>query len=409
MCSAANAPQPHPISKILNRDRLRWSRFGCPFECSFCTIINVQGRKSRFRTPNDLEAIVRANAALGISRFLVTDDNFARNKQWEILLDRLILLKEEGLGVILHVQVDTMAHKIPGFIEKVVAAGGYQIFIGLENVNSDNLEAAKKRQNRIEDYREMILAWKKFPVMIWCGYIIGFPHDTKESVLRDVEVIKRYLAIDNIYFNYLTPLPGSEDHKRQYEAGVWMDPDMNKYSLSDRVSHHLTMSDADWEWVYREIHLRYYDFAHMETILRRNVALGSKQGPKMIKWLVFNRESRTSEGMTIMESGFGRIRRRRQRRPGMAIENPLAFYPKHWFRKIKSIILYAVTYVRLLAIMRRIEADPGRFTYEDAAISPKGTGETDALVASTRTTDYARRRISRRSLVEAKTSELDRM
>ena len=39
---------------------------GCPFECSFCTIINVQGRKSRFRTPDDLEAIVRANAELGI-------------------------------------------------------------------------------------------------------------------------------------------------------------------------------------------------------------------------------------------------------------------------------------------------------------------------------------------------------
>ena len=54
---------------------------GCPFQCSFCTIINVQGRKSRYRTPDDVEAIVRANAAQGITRFFVTDDNFARNKQ----------------------------------------------------------------------------------------------------------------------------------------------------------------------------------------------------------------------------------------------------------------------------------------------------------------------------------------
>jgi radical SAM superfamily enzyme YgiQ (UPF0313 family) len=36
---------------------------GCPFQCSFCTIINVQGRKSRYRTPDDVEAIVRATAA----------------------------------------------------------------------------------------------------------------------------------------------------------------------------------------------------------------------------------------------------------------------------------------------------------------------------------------------------------
>ena len=53
---------------------------GCPFQCSFCTIINVQGRKSRRRTPDDIEAIVRANAKHGVTRFFVTDDNFARNR-----------------------------------------------------------------------------------------------------------------------------------------------------------------------------------------------------------------------------------------------------------------------------------------------------------------------------------------
>src|SRR5271155_1168970 len=84
---------------------------GCPFECSFCTIINVQGRKSRSRPPDDLEKIVRANAALGISQFFLTDDNFARNKHWEILVDRLVALKAEGLRVYLHAQVDTMAYK----------------------------------------------------------------------------------------------------------------------------------------------------------------------------------------------------------------------------------------------------------------------------------------------------------
>ena len=68
---------------------------GCPFQCSFCTIINVQGRKSRYRTPDDVEAIVRANAAQGVTRFFVTDDNFARNRNWEPILDRLIELREQ--------------------------------------------------------------------------------------------------------------------------------------------------------------------------------------------------------------------------------------------------------------------------------------------------------------------------
>ena len=67
---------------------------GCPYQCSFCTIINVQGRKSRRRSPDDIEEIVRVNVAQGLHRFFITDDNFARNKDWEAILDRLIHLRE---------------------------------------------------------------------------------------------------------------------------------------------------------------------------------------------------------------------------------------------------------------------------------------------------------------------------
>ena len=57
---------------------------GCPYQCSFCTIINVQGRKSRYRSADDVERLVRLNWAQGIRKFFITDDNFARNKEWEI-------------------------------------------------------------------------------------------------------------------------------------------------------------------------------------------------------------------------------------------------------------------------------------------------------------------------------------
>ena len=69
---------------------------GCPYQCSFCTIINVQGRKSRFRSADDVEHLVRLNWAQGIHKFFITDDNFARNKEWESIFDRLIELRERG-------------------------------------------------------------------------------------------------------------------------------------------------------------------------------------------------------------------------------------------------------------------------------------------------------------------------
>src|ERR1035441_5778234 len=97
---------------------------GCPFQCSFCTIINVQGRKSRRRTADDVEQIVRQNLAQGIRRFFITDDNFARNTDWESIFDRIIAMREqEKLDIKFVIQVDTMCHRIRGFIEKAGRAG----------------------------------------------------------------------------------------------------------------------------------------------------------------------------------------------------------------------------------------------------------------------------------------------
>ena len=192
---------------------------GCPYQCSFCTIINVQGRKSRFRTPDDLEQIIRENRKQGIDRFFITDDNFARNSDWEILLDRVIKLQDEGIHCGFTIQVDTLCHKIPNFIEKATKAGAKRIFIGLENINPENLITAKKRQNKITEYRVMLQKWRAHGALTFAGYILGFPADTKESILRDIEIIKRELPLDILEFFFLTPLPGSEDHKNSVEEG----------------------------------------------------------------------------------------------------------------------------------------------------------------------------------------------
>src|SRR5262245_53580999 len=103
------------IQKLASFDAGR----GCPFQCSFCTIINVQGKKSRPRSGDDVEKTIRDHWAHGITHFFVTDDNFGRNKDWEAIFDRVIHLRErENLNVKLMIQVDTLCHKIQNFIEK---------------------------------------------------------------------------------------------------------------------------------------------------------------------------------------------------------------------------------------------------------------------------------------------------
>ncbi|HKP00070.1 MAG TPA: radical SAM protein, partial [Nitrospiraceae bacterium] len=104
------SPPPFLPARIVKNTFRRLTSFdagrGCPFQCSFCTIINVQGRKSRFRSPDDIENIIRANLRQGIGRFFITDDDFARNKNWEPILDRCIKLREEeGLPISFTAQV----------------------------------------------------------------------------------------------------------------------------------------------------------------------------------------------------------------------------------------------------------------------------------------------------------------
>ena len=246
---------------------------GCPYQCSFCTIINVQGRKSRHRSPADIEKIVRLNYAEGMRSFFITDDNFARNKDWEAILDRLMHLREvEKLDIGFIIQVDTLCHKLPNFIEKCARAGVRRVFIGLENINPQNLLGAKKRQNKITEYREMLMAWKAARVITYAGYILGFPNDTPESILADIDVIKRELPVDLLEFFYLTPLPGSEDHLKLMRAGGPLDPDLNKYDLNHVCTTHPRMSAEEWNRVYQLAWQRYYTTDHIATILRRVAA-----------------------------------------------------------------------------------------------------------------------------------------
>ena len=378
------APLPVLPIETLKRNLQSWSSFdlgrGCPFQCSFCTIINVQGRKSRFRTPDDLEAIVRENHALGVKAFFITDDNLARNRRWEEFFDRLIKLRdEEGIKANLTIQVDTLCHKIPNFIDKAMRAGVMRVFIGLENINPDNLVAAKKNQNKITDYRYMLQAWRDRGAFLFAGYILGFPGDTRASIVRDIEIIKRELPIDVLQFGFLTPLPGSEDHKRMHEAGTWMDPDLNKYNLHHRVSHHPTMSDEDWDAAYRDCWRLWFNDEHIERVARRHAARPGGRPKKAAQYVNEFRMLWEIERLNALEGGILRRKRRAARRPTFRRELPVLFEVRHAFATAAKLWRYGRMLRKVARIVREVERDPNRYTYTDVAITPVSADEIETL------------------------------
>ena len=373
------------VGKITSFDAGR----GCPFLCSFCTIINVQGRKSRRRSADEIEEIVRRNLAQGINRFFITDDNFARNRDWESVFDRLIAMREnEKLNIKFIIQVDTMCHRLPGFIEKAGRAGVARVFIGLESINAESLLGARKKQNKVAEYRKMLLEWKRARATVFAGYIVGFPNDTPESVLRDIQIIQRELPIDLLEPHCLTPLPGSEDHQKLYNARAYLDPDLNKYDLEHVTTSHPAMSTEEWEKLYKDAWLSYYSLDHMETVMRRAYATRSNAS-NMLFLLGWFYACIVLENVDPLQGGYLRRKYRKDRRPTLPVETPLAFYPRYVSNLVVKHAKLARFVLQYGKLHLRLKRDSEARNYMDAALTPVGEHELDP-VESARTTPAPR-------------------
>ncbi len=360
----------HNVKRYLGRIASFDAGRGCPFSCSFCTIINVQGRKSRYRTADDVETLIRANAAQGIKSYFITDDNFARNKNWEAIFDRIIDLRQRhGLQIHLNLQVDTCCHKIPNFIDKAARAGCTKVFIGLENINPDNLKGASKGQNQITEYRAMLQAWRQARVLTFAGYILGFPADTPASIERDIGIIQRELPVDALEFFILTPLPGSKDHQELWRKGIPMDSDLNRYDSEHVITAHPHMSDAEWTEIYRRAWNLYYSSAHIETLLKRAASNGTSLR-RVAEMAFYFYASAAFERIHPLQGGLLRRKSRRQRRVGLPRESLLAFSVRRLRDVAGTYLPMLRLYWQIERLRRRVQRDPRSRTYSDLAIAP---------------------------------------
>ena len=320
--SAAEIPVVHP--RLMRRYAYPYmgtidAGRGCPFNCSFCSIINVQGRKMRHRPARRIIDRVRRNRALRIDYYFFTDDNFARNPAWREIFDGLIeLRRREGIAVQFMMQVDTAAHRLPGFIAKAAAAGCSQVFIGIETLRADNVAASGKRQNRVDDYREMIAAWHAEGIACHAAFIIGFPFDTAEGVRDDVRRLRDEIGADQASFFMLTPIPGSRDHREMLLRGEPMDDDYNRFDSFHATMDHPLMSRDEWTEAYRQAWRDFYSVEGMKRILlraNRTTYWG------LFKNFVWYKYSVAVEDTHPMIGGFFRLKDRRQRRPGCITES----------------------------------------------------------------------------------------
>ena len=220
----------------------------------------------------------------------------------------------------------------------------------------------------------MLLGWREIGVVTTAGYILGFPGDTPEKIVADVRTIQRELPIDILEFFFLTPLPGSEDHARLAAAGADLDPDLNRYDLNHVTTTHDSMSREEWERAYRLAWETYYSDEHVRTLMRRSRASGLHTG-KILGTAVAFYGSITYEGVHPLESGLFRRRYRTDRRPGLPIESPLAFWSRHLGHLARSFCRASAHYLRHYPLRWCIDRGLAANGYTDEALEQPGEAE----------------------------------
>ena len=322
---------------------------GCPFACTFCTIINVQGRKMRERSPESIAAMMRRNYLdYGLSFYFFTDDNFARKKLWRETFEEIIKLREEGLDVSFMMQVD-LAKKPKDFVPLAAKAGCTQVFIGMESVNPQNLEAEGKKQNKVEEYRSIIKEWHDAGVLVHTGYIIGLPWDSKEQVAEDIRFLKDEVSPDQASFFMLTPLPGSHDHREMKRRGEWMDPDFNKRDSFHATIEHPRMTAAEWTEAYESAWKTFYSKENMIRNLSR-WADKPKNYWNLMSIFFWYKNAALIEKEHPMIAGFFRLKDRLARRPGFVIDSRHV----HLSKRAKEVLHLFISWAKFLKEMEEV-------------------------------------------------------
>ncbi len=175
-----------PIARydLLNLDAylavtVQFSR-GCPFQCEFCDIINLYGRKPRTKTPEQMLREFEALYQLGWRRYVfVVDDNFIGNKRnAKVFLRELIpWMEQHKYPFKLITEASLNLAEDDELIELMVKAGFILVFMGIETPDTDSLMGINKVQNTRQSLIDSCHKITRAGLQIMSGFIMGFDNE----------------------------------------------------------------------------------------------------------------------------------------------------------------------------------------------------------------------------------------
>jgi len=177
---------------------------GCPFDCSFCSVTGMFGRKYRFRSTENIIEELRLYSGRKALIFFY-DDNFAADpKRTRELCEAMI---REKLKLKWTTQVRADVARDPELVRLMKKAGCHTVYIGFESVNPEALEGMQKKQT-VAEIARAVKVFRRERIHIHGMFVLGFDQDDWKTVRKTVRFAKR-ARLTSTQFLILTPLPGS--------------------------------------------------------------------------------------------------------------------------------------------------------------------------------------------------------
>ncbi len=177
---------------------------GCPFNCSFCSVILLFGRGHRRNSIDRVIAEIRQNGAEARHIFFCDDNFTADRKRTKELCERILA---ENLKIEWSAQVRVEAAKDAELLELMARSGCYMVFVGLESINPATLKAYNKSQT-VEGIKNCVVNFHKYGIRVHGMFIFGGEEDHFQ-VIRDTVKESRRLDLDSLQYLILTPVPGT--------------------------------------------------------------------------------------------------------------------------------------------------------------------------------------------------------
>ncbi len=194
---------------------------GCPYECEFCDIIVLYGRKPRTKKPEQLLAELQALYDLGWRRSVfVVDDNFIGNKRNAKLMLRELIpwMAERDYPFTFATEASVDLAQDQELLDLMIAANFRAVFLGIETPDTESLSMTQKFQNTRNSLIESVATINQSGLRVMAGFIIGFDGEKSGAGDRIIEFVEA-TAIPQALFGMLQALPGTALWQRLEKEG----------------------------------------------------------------------------------------------------------------------------------------------------------------------------------------------